>query len=316
MTMRAFLPNGYCTLASAIERAAEARFSEEYEGTTIGPHERQRYDRYERAAEDLWRQAAWKRAAEIERKRAEEAKRADQERWQQMTPDARRLEEERRCKVREKAEAARRASACNVGSSGRGGWAELGPRPLTEAQETAARRDAAKDDEIRFIKEKLTQRKSLLERSRDYLRQILWSGDLPGYLFAGGETVLVPKSVWGVDAHWDRIIREEQVGLDIKGRRLAGYPLVKEEELAVLLSKKPSAEERRAASNVKVTQCLAWLEILRRSGPQQMTKDKYKAEAMERFGVGPDQFRTIWATAACTIPRKDWGLPGPPKKIQ
>ncbi|MPR11506.1 hypothetical protein [Microvirga tunisiensis] len=234
--MSNFLPNGYCTLASAVERAAEALFPAEYEGTTVASHEGQRYDRYERAAEDLRRQAAWEHAAKIERKRAEEAERADQERRQQLTPDERRLEEERQRKEREKAKASRRASACNVGSSRREGWAELGRRPLSEDQETAARRDAAKDDEIRSIKEKLTQRKRLLERSREYLRQILLSGDLPGYLFAGGETVLIPKPVWGVDANWDRIIREERVGLDIRGRHLVGYPLVKVVELDDALS--------------------------------------------------------------------------------
>ncbi|MFC1456637.1 hypothetical protein ACETIH_07915 [Microvirga arabica] len=137
--MSAFLPDGYCTLPAAVERAAAVLFQQEYKSTSISPQESERYVSHHEAAEALRRLNAWKRTAEEARERNEKANQARQERWEQMTPDQRCLEEEREVKAREKALAARKAAGINVGSSWRRGSTELPRRPLTEAQEQAAR---------------------------------------------------------------------------------------------------------------------------------------------------------------------------------
>jgi hypothetical protein len=59
--------------------------------------------------------------------------------------------------------------------------------------------------------------------------------------------------------------------------------------------------------------CEDWLIAERREGRQKMTKEKYKAVAIERFKVGPDQFRTAWDGAAKREPSVGWGRPGAPK---
>jgi len=61
-------------------------------------------------------------------------------------------------------------------------------------------------------------------------------------------------------------------------------------------------------------QCRDWLVAERRDGCQRQTKEKYKAEAIKRFNVGPDQFRTAWDEAAQIAPSEGWGRAGRPKK--
>jgi hypothetical protein len=60
--------------------------------------------------------------------------------------------------------------------------------------------------------------------------------------------------------------------------------------------------------------CKEWLVAERRAGPPTQTKVKYKAEAMKRFNVGSDQFRTAWDEAAKVAPSGGWGRAGRPKK--
>ncbi|MGO9430919.1 hypothetical protein [Rhodoblastus sp.] len=71
---------------------------------------------------------------------------------------------------------------------------------------------------------------------------------------------------------------------------------------------KPTAKARGKSA------CSDWLVSERRAGPPKQTKEKYKDEAIERFGVGPDQFRTVWDEAAKVEPSKGWGRAGRPKK--
>jgi len=71
----------------------------------------------------------------------------------------------------------------------------------------------------------------------------------------------------------------------------------------------PAATRRRAKAR-NIGECRKWLLELRKGGPQRKRKDDYKAEAMNRFGIGPDQFKTAWKTAALEIPRSDWGKSG------
>lgn len=44
--MSAFLPEGYCLLREAVERAAAAFFPQEYDGTRISAQEKEKFDRY------------------------------------------------------------------------------------------------------------------------------------------------------------------------------------------------------------------------------------------------------------------------------
>jgi hypothetical protein len=72
--------------------------------------------------------------------------------------------------------------------------------------------------------------------------------------------------------------------------------------------KKPTAKARGKSA------CSDWLVSERRAGPPKQTKKKYKDEAIARFGVGPDQFRTAWDEAAAIAPSEGWGMAGRPKK--
>jgi hypothetical protein len=74
------------------------------------------------------------------------------------------------------------------------------------------------------------------------------------------------------------------------------------------------AKTRRIATADRIKRCQEWLVKLRENGPQRLQKAQYKDEARETFGVGPDQFRTAWKTAAARVPNTDWGVPGAPKK--
>jgi hypothetical protein len=75
-----------------------------------------------------------------------------------------------------------------------------------------------------------------------------------------------------------------------------------------------AARAKRSAKTSALNACRRWLEEARRSGPPTKTRAQYKAEAMRRFEVGPDQFRTAWRLAAAEVPKDDWGNPGAPPK--
>jgi hypothetical protein len=74
---------------------------------------------------------------------------------------------------------------------------------------------------------------------------------------------------------------------------------------------KPTKPTAKASSKSK---CSEWLVAARRAGPPKMTKEEYKAEAINLFRVGPDQFRTAWDEAAKLAPSQSWGRAGRPKK--
>jgi hypothetical protein len=76
------------------------------------------------------------------------------------------------------------------------------------------------------------------------------------------------------------------------------------------------AKARGQASARRKSECEKWLIEERKSGPQQKTKEEYKTEAVQLFGVGPDQFRNIWKVAKDKAPREDWSKPGKPKIIR
>jgi hypothetical protein len=84
---------------------------------------------------------------------------------------------------------------------------------------------------------------------------------------------------------------------------------VERSSLMQWLNKIPAETQRRAKAR-SVTACRQWLIEERKSGPPTKSKADYKAEAKERFDVGPDQFRTAWAGAASAYPSDDWGKPG------
>jgi hypothetical protein len=84
---------------------------------------------------------------------------------------------------------------------------------------------------------------------------------------------------------------------------------VERSSLVQWFKKMPAETQRKAKAN-SVTACRQWLVDQRKSGPPTKTKAGYRAEAKERFGVGPDQFRTTWAGAASDYPSGDWGKPG------
>jgi hypothetical protein len=69
-------------------------------------------------------------------------------------------------------------------------------------------------------------------------------------------------------------------------------------------------ETRRKARARGLGECRKWLIDLRKSGPQQKTKAEYRADARKLFDVGPDQFRTAWASAALTVRSDEWGKAG------
>jgi len=75
---------------------------------------------------------------------------------------------------------------------------------------------------------------------------------------------------------------------------------------------KPMRNQPAKAS--AAVQCRDWLISLRQAGDQRQTKEEYKAEAIKRFNVGPDQFRTAWDEAAKIAPSEGWGRAGRPKK--
>jgi hypothetical protein len=85
---------------------------------------------------------------------------------------------------------------------------------------------------------------------------------------------------------------------------------IKREEVMKLWPAKESPSGRRNAKSNAVVGCREWLEELRRAGPQQKTRKEYATEAFERFGIGPDQFRTAWKTAAANVPNDRWSRPG------
>jgi hypothetical protein len=79
--------------------------------------------------------------------------------------------------------------------------------------------------------------------------------------------------------------------------------------------KKRVAEMRRTVTARDIAKCREWLIGLRKEpGPKQKRKEDYQAEAMDRFGLGPSQFKTAWRQAATTVPRRDWEKPGAPRK--
>jgi len=76
----------------------------------------------------------------------------------------------------------------------------------------------------------------------------------------------------------------------------------------------PPAGAQKTAKAPGKDRCCKWLVALRKNGPPQKTKEEYKTEAMARFHVGPDQFRTAWESAAHVAPNGNWGAPGRHKK--
>jgi hypothetical protein len=76
----------------------------------------------------------------------------------------------------------------------------------------------------------------------------------------------------------------------------------------------PPMRQSQPANAQGKTKCVNWLISERRAGAQKQTKEKYKAEAMKLFVVGPDQFRTAWDEAAKTAPSDEWGNAGRPRK--
>lgn len=82
--------------------------------------------------------------------------------------------------------------------------------------------------------------------------------------------------------------------------------------LAKWLGEVIGANKRRGAIK-DLASCRDWLIGLRKSGRPSKTKAEYKAEGMQRFSVGPDQFRTAWMQAAVSFPSDEWGKPGRPE---
>jgi hypothetical protein len=197
-----FIPEGYCTLATAVDRAAAAYFPQEYGATEISPQQRDRLARHHRAIEDIKHLDAWERDAERRRKHAENA---------------------------------RRASAGNVNSVPRKAsvhWAETSlparpARPMSEDQEKAARLDAIEDDGVISTQQRMERQEALKDAAWKQLRQHLHRGRLVG--FVQGDHGGYPREMeagqwsgrWAENAH--------------KQDAFSNY-LVKEDELAALLA--------------------------------------------------------------------------------
>jgi hypothetical protein len=139
-----FVPRGYCTLETAVDRAAAAYFPQEYGETEISPQERDRLARNLRAIEDLKPLDMWERDAERKRKHAENARRASainvrssgpspSERWRKKTEEPQ----------------AQQAFTSDP------------PRPMSEDQEKAARLDAIEDDEVISARQRMERQEAL-----------------------------------------------------------------------------------------------------------------------------------------------------------
>jgi hypothetical protein len=235
-----FIPEGYCPLATAVDRAAAAYFPQEYAATEISPWEEDRFTRRHRAIEDLKHLATWERDAE-----------------------RRRSEAERR---RKHAENARRASAGNVNSvprrasgpndpfGGLGhsnkGYADivdafdatmgiqrtvtdhsdetsLPARPMSEDQEKAARLDAIEDDGVISTQQRMERQEALKDAAWEQVRQHLHQGRLIGFVQGdhGGYPKEMEAGQWS--ARWAENAHKPDAALNV---------LVKEAELAALLA--------------------------------------------------------------------------------
>jgi hypothetical protein len=195
-----FIPEGYCTLATAVDRAAAAYFPQKYGATEISPQQRDRLARHHLAIEDIKHLDAWERDAE---------------------------------RLRRHAENARRASAGNVNSVPRKvsvHWAEtsLPARPMSEDQEKAARLDAIEDDEVMSIRQLTERRASLIEAAWMQLRQHLHRGRLVGFHLGdhGGHPKEMEAGQWSArwfenarkqDAFWSTLVREDKLAALLGG---------------------------------------------------------------------------------------------------
>ncbi|WP_201835020.1 hypothetical protein [Microvirga zambiensis] len=212
-----FVPQGYCTLETAVNRAAAVFFPQEYGKIEISPQEEERLARHSRAVEDLKRVDMWERDFE---------------------------------KAREHAENAMRASATNMNSFSRraaGHWPEAPyqVRPMSEGQEKTARLDAIEDDEIQSIQQRIERREMLRDEAWERLRQGLYDGKLAAFSLGndGGDPLKIKASSWS--ARW-AANAHKQAGLS--------NPLINEAELATLLSgDEPHAASPLATSSTALT---------------------------------------------------------------
>jgi len=79
--------------------------------------------------------------------------------------------------------------------------------------------------------------------------------------------------------------------------------------------KKLSSRSAPVRASRAIDNCFLWLVELRREGRPTKTKVAYKAEAIEKFKIGPDQFRRAWERAASQAPSDGWSEPGRPPKL-
>jgi hypothetical protein len=236
-----FIPEGYCPLATAVDRAAAAYFPQAYDATEISPQQRDRLARHHWAIEDITRLDAWERDAE-----------------------RRRSEAERR---RKHAENARRASAGNVNSAPRRasgpndpfgglsysnkGYADiidsfdqamgisrtvtehsdetsLPARPMSEDQENAARLDAIEDDEVISTRQRTERQEALKDAAWKRLRQHLHRGRLVGFVQGndGGHPKKIEASKWSArrfenahkqDAFSNTLVSEDELAALLAG---------------------------------------------------------------------------------------------------
>ncbi|WP_404289295.1 hypothetical protein ACD578_24490 [Microvirga sp. RSM25] len=206
-----FIPEGYCPLATAVDRAAAAYFPDEYARTNVTSVEQERLAHHGRSVADLKRLDTWERDLEAKRRKADKA---------------------------------RAASAGNVNSATRRAsvhWAEtsLPARPLSEDQERAARRDIVPDDEVISIRQRMERRASLIDAAWKRLRLDLHDGKLAGYVLGnhGGHPREMEAAGWSArrveNAH------KQDALMNV---------LVKDEELAALLSGDQSLSRTDAGS--------------------------------------------------------------------
>jgi len=76
-----------------------------------------------------------------------------------------------------------------------------------------------------------------------------------------------------------------------------------------------SASELAARHMIKQeTECTKWLAELMRSGAPIKNRNQYKADAVQKFGIGTKAFLRSWASAVRETGRVSWSKPGPKSK--
>ena len=107
---------------------------------------------------------------------------------------------------------------------------------------------AEETESVRSLQEREKARKKLLDETWSRLRQLLYKGELPGfiYIYLTGETIEAPAHIWGAitlnNAHVSATVR-----LNLDGREIIGRGRVRRDELELVLDGKPARSKAEQA---------------------------------------------------------------------